>query len=75
MNNNEVVQELNQEVTTTKETVKKPRFELVKGDMIFVMVAFAVSIFSSVFGIFSGYTFGYMLSVILMVPMFFCYLV
>ncbi len=44
----------------------KPRFELKKGDTAFAVCAVGAGIFMSIFGIFGGFAFGYLLSVCLM---------
>lgn len=55
-------------------SVSKPLLELKKGDTVFVVDALIASIFMSVFGLFSGLAFGYLLSVVLMIVLFCTYL-
>lgn len=51
----------------------KPLFQLKREDNIFALCAVIVSIFTSVFGIFGGFSFGYLLSVVLMTVLFSAY--
>lgn len=53
---------------------QKPLFELTKGNAAFVICALIGSVFTSLFGIFSSFALGYMLSVILMTTIFIFYL-
>lgn len=53
---------------------QKPLFELTKGNAAFVICALIGSVFTSLFGIFSGFALGYMLSIILMTTIFIFYL-
>ncbi len=51
----------------------KPLFELKKGDTAFAVCALVASIFTSIFGIFGGFAFGYLLSIALMTALFCIY--
>ncbi len=51
----------------------KPLFSLSKGDNAFVICALILSIFTSAFGIFGGFALGYLISITLMITMFFIY--
>lgn len=51
----------------------RPLFELTKSDTAFSLCAVIISIFTMIFGIFGGFAFGYMLSVILMISLFIVY--
>lgn len=53
----------------------KPLFELTKSDTAFAGGALIASIFSSVFGIFGGFAFGYMLSICFMMVLFGVYFI
>ena len=63
--NNNVIKEETDETSQEKTVVTKPSFELLKGDKAFVISAFVSSLFAAVFGLFSGYALGYMISVIM----------
>lgn len=51
----------------------KPLFELQKGDTAFAVCALLVSVFTAIFGIFGGFAFGYLLSIVLMTALFCIY--
>ena len=53
--------------------VPKPLFNLEKGDTAFALCALAASVFTSVFGLFGGFSLGYLLSVVLMMALFTVY--
>ncbi len=53
--------------------VPKPLFNLEKSDVAFALCALAASIFTSVFGLFGGFSLGYLLSVVLMMALFTAY--
>ncbi len=53
----------------------KPLFELGKRDTTFALCALAASIFAAVFGIFGGFAFGYLLSIVFMVILFSIYFI
>ena len=53
--------------------VPKPLFNLEKGDTAFALCALAASVFTSVFGLFGGFSLGYLLSVVLMMALFTAY--
>ncbi len=57
----------------TAQTLSRPLFSLTTGDTVFAICALAVCIFLSLFGIFSGFAFGYFLSATLMIIMFTAY--
>lgn len=54
--------------------VKKPLFELSKGNITFIIGALIGSIFCALFGIFSGFALGYSLTIILLTLLFIIYL-
>ena len=56
-------------------TESKPNFELKKGDMIFAGLALFGGIFLSMFGIFGGFSLGYLMSLVLIVTIFAAYLI
>ncbi len=51
----------------------KPSFDLTKGDNAFALCGVLVSVFTSVFGIFGGFSLGYLLSIVFMMALFLCY--
>ncbi len=51
----------------------KPMFRLTRQDNIFALCAVVLSIFTSVFGIFGGFSLGYLLSLVLMTALFSVY--
>lgn len=51
----------------------KPLFELQKCDTVFALCALAASVFTAIFGIFGGFAFGYLLSIVLMTALFCIY--
>lgn len=51
----------------------KPLFELAKSDTAFSLCAVIISIFTMIFGVFGGFAFGYMLSIVLMTVLFIVY--
>jgi len=57
----------------TAQTLSKPLFSLTAGDTAFAISALVVCVFLSLFGIFSGFAFGYFLSATLMIIMFTAY--
>ncbi len=78
---NNIIQEQTDEQTGEIEfnysdmPIAKPLFELKKGDTAFALCALAASIFASVFGIFGGFAFGYLLSIVFMVILFSVYFI
>lgn len=51
----------------------RPLFELTKSDTVFSICAVIISIFTMIFGVFGGFEFGYMLSIVLMTALFIVY--
>lgn len=68
MDNNEIL-----ENEKSEETLQTPLFNLNARDTVFAVCALAVSIFFSLFGAFSGFAFGYLLSATLMIIVFTAY--
>ena len=53
----------------------KPLFELTKRDTTFAFITIIVSIFTALFGIFGGFSFGYSLTIVFMIALFSIYFV
>ncbi len=73
-------QQENTQVKTPEELLPamyqpKPLFELKRGDTTFSVCALIASIFTSVFGIFGGFSFGYLLSACFMIMLFSVYFI
>ena len=66
-------QEKTPEVLLPEMYQPKPLFELQKDDTVFALCALAASVFTAIFGIFGGFAFGYLLSIVLMTALFFIY--
>ncbi len=66
-------QEKTPEVLLPERYQPKPLFELQKDDTVFALCALAASVFTAIFGIFGGFAFGYLLSIVLMTALFCIY--
>ncbi len=74
MEDNNIIQE--QFVTEAEQEYQPcPTFSLSKRDIVFALCALVASIFTSVFGIFSGFALGYLISSVLLVVLFTLYLI
>ena len=71
----EVQQENKEEICLPQQPKAKPLFELTKGDNIFAICMLAASIFTSVFGIFGGFSFGYLISMVMFISVFTVYFI
>lgn len=75
MERNEILEKEQQEqlqpnMSSPQPYQPKPLFDLTKGDTAFAICAVLASIFTSIFGIFGGFAFGYLLSIVLMATLF-----
>lgn len=79
--NNDILQEQteeqNQEIEFNYSAIPtaKPLFELTKRDNIFAICVLVASVFTSIFGIFGGFAFGYLISMVMFISVFTVYLI
>ncbi len=79
--NNDILQEQtgeqNQEIEFNYSAMPtaKPLFELTKRDNIFAICVLVAGVFTSIFGIFGGFAFGYLISMVMFISVFTVYLI
>lgn len=71
----EIQLEDNEKIWSPQQPEPKPLFELTKGDNIFAICMLVASVFTSVFGIFGGFSFGYLISMVMFISVFTVYFI
>ena len=71
----EIQLEDNEKIWSPQQPEPKPLFELTKGDNIFAICMLVASVFTSVFGVFGGFSFGYLISMVMFISVFTVYFI